>query len=177
VDLQEAHASDAGRFQTAGDDGRGVDEIPAILEASKVTFSVLVLDDEPWELSWIEDLATACGGVCYFADSFETAKGLFDQHKPELVTVDIRIGAAIDPAAGATIENADPDWLGLRFLRFVRVERADARTKLLVYTGLDRERLQRIVEDAFQGRFFTKYEAREFAQVLRDEFRNFASRK
>jgi len=138
-----------------------------------VSFTILVLDDEPWQLSWVTDVATARGGKCVFTDTYENAKSAFDKESPEIVIIDIRIGDVDEPLVGATLTGSayDPSWIGLRLLRFIRVERNSKATRLLVYTGLDREGIQRIAEDAFSARFFTKFEPVEFQQALISEIK------
>ena len=141
-----------------------------------MTFNILVLDDEPWQLTWVEDLARAFDGTCRFTPTFDEAVAQFDLQQPDLAIVDIRIGEVSDAPKGATLEGADADWIGLRFLRFVRVERK-SNIPMFVYTGLDRQRLQTIVESSFRARFFTKFESALLARALRETFKRLASRE
>jgi CheY-like chemotaxis protein len=127
---------------------------------------ILVLDDEPWQLSWVDDVAAACGWRCVFAPTYDRAKALFDTESPEVVIVDIRIGDVSEPVHGATMQSADPSWVGLRFLNFIRVERLSPSTRIFVYTGLDRDALQRTVEGAFKASFYTKFEPELFQKAL-----------
>jgi ActR/RegA family two-component response regulator len=134
---------------------------------------LLVLDDDPWHVSWISDVAAACGFEASYASTFDEATAAFDKLTPQAVVVDIRIGDVDAPLEGATLTKIDPSWVGLRFLRFVRVERKcpAAQCALLVYTGLDREELQKVVENTFDARFFTKFEPTVFSDVLESELR------
>ncbi len=130
--------------------------------------TLLVLDDDYWQdLTWIEDLASSVGWTCSFAQTYDEAKALYAKERPAIAVVDIRIGDVDEPLLGATLQGADPQWVGLRFLNFVRVEQKDPATRLFVYTGMDRDALQRIVEMAYQGEFFTKFEATYFQNALR----------
>lgn len=133
-------------------------------------FKVLVLDDEPWQLEWVKDIASTLGGIVLFAATMEEACTLFDKEHPDLAIVDVRIGEVPGPPAGQTLSAADPQWVGLRFLRFVRAERKK-RTRLFVYTGLDREEIAKIAEDAFNASFFTKFDSTEFRKALIKEFK------
>lgn len=128
---------------------------------------VLVLDDEPWQLAWIKDLARSYGGDVVFAATYEDAVKEFDNAKPNIAVVDIRIGDVNEPLQGATLLGADPQWTGLRFLRFIRVERSAADVAIFVYTGMDRDELQKTVENAFGGRFYTKFESSYFRDALK----------
>lgn len=128
---------------------------------------VLILDDEPWQLSWIKDVAKAYGGEVVFAVTYEEAVKQFDKAKPDIAIIDIRIGDVDEPMKGATLKAADPSWTGLRFLRFIRAERIASDVIIFVYTGLDRDELQKIVEDAYSGHFYTKFESGYFREALK----------
>lgn len=131
-----------------------------------MSFSVLVLDDEPWQLSWVEDLVRAKGGECTFTRAYDEAVGAFSQKNPDIVVVDIRIGDVDEPLVGATLESANSEWVGLRFVAHIRVKQKSVKTRIFVYTGLDREDLERIVVDTYNGAFFTKFEAADFRAAL-----------
>lgn len=142
-----------------------------------MSVKLLVLDDEPWQLSWVKDLVDVTkGDKVTFVETYDAAKAAFDMDRPDLAIVDIRIGDVNEELEGATLTGADTAWVGLRFLRFIRVERNSPATKIMVYTGLDREAIQRIVEDAYQASFFTKYEGAYFMDALRGEIRRLSGR-
>lgn len=136
-----------------------------------------VLDDEPWQLAWVTDIARAFGGDVAFAATYEEAVKEFDKARPDIAIVDIRIGDVSEPLQGATLKGADPNWTGLRFLRFIRVERNANNVMIFAYTGLDRDELQKIVEDAYGGQFYTKFESSYFRDALTKALKKYATPK
>lgn len=130
---------------------------------------VLVLDDDPWHVTWISDVADNFGLGCKIVSTYDEAKAALIETTPVIVVVDIRIGDVSEEPLGATLKHADAAWVGLRFLRFVRVECGNSKVPIFVYTGLDREELQRIVEGSYSGRFFTKFDSQAFDAALNAE--------
>lgn len=140
-----------------------------------MSFVVLILDDEPWQLSWVTDIVGQYGGSCTFVATFDDAKAAFLKIAPAIAIVDVRIGEATGAAPGPALGSADPTWVGLRFLRYVRVDLKSASTCLMVYTGIDREDLQQIAE-SYRARFFTKFESADFRRALIAEFKKAQTR-
>jgi CheY-like chemotaxis protein len=147
------------------------------MEGALMGARILVLDDEPWQLSWITDVAKAFGGNATFAVTYDDAVKLFDKAKPDIAVVDIRIGDVDGAVQGATLQGADASWTGLRFLRFIRVERGANDVIVFVYTGLDRDELQKIVEGAYRGQFFTKFESSYFAEALKQTLKKYKAKQ
>ena len=137
---------------------------------------VLVLDDDPWHVSWIQDVAATYGFECEFASTYEEATAAFVKLSPSVLVVDIRIGDVDEPLVGRSLTSVDPAWVGLRFLRFVRVDQKNSLASVFVYTGLDREELQRVVENTYSSRFFTKFDADSFRSALDSELARVARR-
>jgi CheY-like chemotaxis protein len=132
-------------------------------------YTILVVDDEPWHLSWLKDRAAGWGAEVIFVRTYEEAVKRVDAERPDIVVLDIKMGEVDEPApASRLFEDADSRWVGLRFLRYLRVEKAWNRSSLpvLVYTGVDREQLRTAVEGALQGDFFTKFEPQRFVAAL-----------
>lgn len=127
--------------------------------------TVLILDDEPWQLTWVSDLLRSKGWTPVFVESYGEAVAEFGRLSPSLVIIDIRIGDDAPPPEGETVMAGEADWIGLRFLRHVRVERR-SRVEVLVYTGVDRDDLAKAVEEGLSARFFSKFDSRHFAEEL-----------
>jgi CheY-like chemotaxis protein len=117
VDLASSQASNEGGPACGSDESRQ-DALYPDVEAGMSHGRVLVLDDDPWHVSWIGDLAEALQYECEFVSTFEEAKTAFELAVPNIAVVDIRIGDVDAPLVGATLQAVDPQWVGLRFLRF-----------------------------------------------------------
>jgi hypothetical protein len=130
---------------------------------------ILILDDEPWQVSWIKPIANSFGWDAYYADSFESAKTQFDMLKPDIVVVDVRIGEDAPPVKGASLEGVDSSWIGLRFVRHLRVEKS-SKIRIFVYSGIDREDLRNTVENAFGSKFCSKFDSAYLEKLLILEF-------
>jgi len=130
---------------------------------------ILVLDDEPWQVSWIEPIAKSFGWETHYAERFDMAEKLFDSLKPDVVVVDVRIGDNAPPVQGATLEGVDHSWVGLRFVRHLRVEKK-TKIPVFVYSGIDREDLRITVENAFSAKFCSKFDSTYLESLLIAEF-------
>ena len=130
---------------------------------------VLVLDDEPWQVSWIGPIAKSFGWEVHYAEKYDQAEILFEQLKPDVVVVDVRIGNDAPPVKGASLEGVDHSWVGLRFVRHIRVEKR-SKIRIFVYSGIDRDDLRITVEDAFRAKFCSKFDSAYLEKLLEDEF-------
>jgi len=133
--------------------------------------NLLVLDDDPWNMTWLEDFAAAEGAMLSMVTTFDEAVSEARKRPPDVAVVDVMIGAAagaVGNAVGATLASVPEDWVGLRFVRFLRKDLARSRdvTSIIVYTVLDRAELAKIVEDAFQGVYCIKSDVRHFRDTL-----------
>jgi len=132
---------------------------------------ILVLDDEPWQVSWIEPIAKAFQWEIHYAERFDVAEQLFNSLKPDVVVVDVRIGDNAPPVQGATLEGVDNSWVGLRFVRYIRVEKKNSKIPIFVYSGIDREDLRTTVEDAFGAKFCSKFDSGYLESLLVAQFK------
>lgn len=126
---------------------------------------ILILDDEPWQVSWITPIARSHGWEAFYAGKYDDAERLFKELNPKIVVVDVRIGNDAPPAKGATLEALDQSWVGLRFVRFVRAEQRST-IPIFVYSGVDREDLRRNVEEGFGAKFCSKFDSEYFEMRL-----------
>ena len=129
---------------------------------------ILVLDDEPWSVSWIRDFVKPLGGEVELVETFDQAVSACKNGVPDIAVIDVMIGQSSVPFQGATLANAEEQWQGLKFLRHLRVElRASKKTtEIIVYSVLDRGDLADLVVRAYQGHFRTKGDVSQFRKLL-----------
>ena len=135
---------------------------------------LLVLDDEPWSVSWIKPFVARHGIEPRFVSTFDEAVKESKTVAPDVAVIDIMIGQSGESFKGATLAKAEEDWEGLKFLRHLRVERklSVKRTTIIVYTVLDTKELADIVERAYVGLFCPKSDVTHFRRVLNESIVN-----
>jgi len=130
--------------------------------------SLLVLDDEPWNMSWLEDFAASEGVELRMVSTYDEAVQEASKEAPDIAVVDIMIGATSEEVVGVTLASVPAEWVGLRFVRYLRatLARSKDKTAIIVYTVLDRDELAKVVEDAFQGVYCVKSNVEHFRGTL-----------
>lgn len=129
---------------------------------------LLVLDDEPWNMSWLEDFIAAENAEVQIVTSYDDAVRAIATAPPDIAIVDIMVGAVAGEPIGATLSGVPAEWVGLRLVRHIRVELSlpKEKTAIIVYTVLDRAELAKVAREAFQAEYCVKSEVAHFRSRL-----------
>lgn len=135
------------------------------------TFDVLILDDDPWHVSWIEDFVHSIRPTARvtFVSTYSEAVRACEQRRPSLVVLDIMIGNVDLNITDRALQGVPQEWVGVKFARYIRVEKVwgKGRPAIIVYTGLDRQDLAQLVESTYQAIFCTKADSDHFRAKLK----------
>lgn len=139
------------------------------MTASK--FEILVLDDDPWHVAWIEDFVESIqpDARISFVSTYDEAVRFCERCRPHLVILDIMIGNVDLQVTDRALQGVPEEWVGVKFARYIRVQRAwkKREVQIIVYTGLDRQDLAQLVESTYQAIFCTKADSDFFRSRLR----------
>lgn len=133
---------------------------------------ILIMDDNPFEVNWLEDCIEKEKAIITYAETYEAAVKSIENSRPDIIVVDIMIGAAelkgkpID-FDGAALKDVPNTWQGLKLLRYVRAVKRYKKNQvsLVVYTVIESKALYDLVR-TFEAFYCTKTDADEFEERI-----------